>query len=400
MLRFRWLAAIVAIILATGCCACLAEQESSDANALASLKSVVTEASRSDYDFADKALEYLSYIGENHPDRSGTGGGHDAFGDWLMAELAACGYDPAQIEAQSFSGEDMFGDPVQGRNIVLTIPGRRDAGQIIVGAHYDGTGIGDNGSGVALLLATAAGLVHAEPEFTLRFVFFDREEDGKVGSRYYANQMSDEAVASTLYMINLDALAFGDFCNIYGGVYGDDYDADFIAVVEGEDAPQPQPQQLEGYEFAADTAEQLGFRVYRPADLDGFYEANGRGMAPEDGAFFTNPWTYAHPAPQNMEFMGPSPTTISASDHAPFAARGIPYIYFGATNWWAGEADSDMPYMGYIETYDADKGEGGQFMNTDYDTLENLRALFPGRAEQHYRLYSPLLSALLLVTGD
>ena len=39
-------------------------------------------------------------------------------------------------------------------------------------------------------------------------------------------------------------------------------------------------------------------------------------------------------------------------------------------------------------------------MNTDYDTLENLNECFPGRAEKHYRLYSPLLSGLLLATPD
>ena len=44
------------------------------------------------------------------------------------------------------------------------------------------------------------------------------------------------------------------------------------------------------------------------------------------------------------------------------------------------------------------KGVGGQFMNTDYDTLENLIRFFPHRAENHYRMYSPLLSALLLTT--
>ncbi len=392
---FRWLSMILAILVAICSCAGLAEQEASDANPLAGLSSAVTEENRADYDFTDRAMEYLTFIGENYPDRSESESAHDAFGDWLMAELEASGYAPAQIEAQLFSGEDMFGDPVQGRNIVLTVPGKRDEGQIIVGAHYDGTGIGDNGSGVALLLATAAGLAHVEPEFTLKYVFFDREEEGRVGSRAYAAQMSDEAVASTLCMINLDALVFGDFCNIYGGVYGDDYDADYIAVYEDEEAPQPEPEQLEGYAFAADTAERLGFRVYRPEDLDGVFEANGRGMEPEE-AFFTNPWTYAHPAPQSMEFIGPSPTTIGASDHAPFAVRGIPYIYFEATNWWAEGLDSDTPYMGYVETYDVSKGDGGQFMNTDYDTLENLRTLFPGRAEQHYRLFSPLLSALLL----
>lgn len=395
VLRWRWLALIIAILLATGTCASLAEQEATRENALDGLSSLVTESNRCDYDFTDKALEYLTFIGENYPDRSETDSAHDAFGDWLMSELEASGYAPAQIEAQPFTGEDMFGDPVQGRNIVLTVPGERDDEQIIVGAHYDGSGIGDNGSGVALLLATAAGLAHVEPEFTLKYIFFDREEEGRVGSRAYVGQMSDEAVASTLYMINLDALAFGDFCNIYGGVYGDDYDADYIAVSEDEEAPQPEPERLEGYVFAANTAERLGFRVYRPEDLDGAFVANGRGMEPEE-AFFTNPWTYAHPAPQSMEFIGPSPTTIGASDHAPFAVRGIPYIYFEATNWWAAGTDDSVSYMGYVETYDASKGDGGQFMNTDYDTLENLRTLFPGRAEQHYRLFSPLLSALLL----
>ncbi len=397
MFRTRFLALIVAILLAAGCCAGLAEQEPADRDALAGLKSAVTEANRSDYDFTDRALEYLAYIGENYPDRSEDDGAREAFVDWLTAELAACGYDPAQIETQSFEGDDMFGDPAQGKNIVLTVPGKRDDGRIIVGAHYDGDGVGDNGSGVALLLATAAGLVDVEPEYTVQYVFFDREEEGKVGSRYFARQMSAEAIASTLYMVNLDALAFGDFCNIYGGVYGDDYGADYIAVYEGEENPQPEPELLEGYAFAADLAERLGFRVYRPEDLDGYFEANGRGMEPEEGAFFTNPWTYAHPAPQNMEFMGPSPTTIGASDHAPFAVLGIPYIYFEATNWWAESADEYTSYLGYVETYDASLGDGGQFMNTEYDTLENLRELFPGRAEQHYRLFSPLLSALLLV---
>ena len=156
MKHFRWLAMIVAMILATGCCACAAEGDPIDENALAGLRSAVTAANRDDYDFTDKALEYLDYIGENHRDRSGADGGHDAFGDWLTAELMSFGYDPAQIEAQPFSGESLFGDPVQGQNIVLTIPGQCDEKQIIVGAHYDGTGIGDNGSGVALLLVERA----------------------------------------------------------------------------------------------------------------------------------------------------------------------------------------------------------------------------------------------------
>ena len=208
--------------------------------------------------------------------------------------------------------------------------------------------------------------------------------------------MSGEEIASTLYMINLDALAFGDFCNLYGGIFGDSYNSDFIAV--NEDEPLPEPEQTEAYEFAAGTAEKLGFKVYRPADLDGYYDRNGRGMEVEDGAFFTNPWTAAHPAPENM--LAPSPAAFGASDHAPFAELGIPYIYFEATNWWAKGSDPWSAYTGYPETYDETLGDGGQFMNTRFDTLETLDRIFPGRAEQHYRQYSPLLSALLLACPD
>ena len=393
-------------------CACGTRQEGSsnapepetvipgaaDNPALSELKSMVTAENRSEYDFTDKAMEYLNLIGEKYPERSSvdekTGKADETFGDWLINELTACGYDPQQISQQRFTSKTTDEESVQGRNIILTVPGR-EKGQIIAGAHYDGTGVGDNGSGTALLLATAVSLVDVEPQYTIHYIFFDREEEGKLGSRYYASQMSEEEIADTLYMVNLDALAVGDFCNIYGGVYGDDYDFDYLTGEETVD--QPKAEQLEGYYLAADTAEQLGFRVYRPKDLDGYYAKNGHGMEPQEDAFFTNPWTYESPAPANMNLMGPSPATIGASDHAPFAVRGIPYIYFEATNWWAEGTDPRTAYLGYTETYDESIGVGGQIMNTDYDTLDTLELCFPGRAEQHYRLFSPLLSSLLLV---
>ena len=368
----------------------------SAATLLSTLKTTVDRDHLADYDFTDKAMEYLNCIGKDFTDRDEDDSMRDAFIDWLVAELKACGYADSQIEEQPFEGENLFtGDAVQGRNIIVTLPGQRE-GQIIVGAHFDGTGLGDNGSGTALLLATAVGLVDVRPQFTIKFIFFDCEEAGMIGSRYYAEQMSEGDIGSTIYMVNLDALAFGDFCNIYGGLYGDDYDSPFIELVEGEALPEP--EQLEGYDFATDIAEALGFKVYRTDDLDGYYEKNGDGMEVEDGAFFTNPWTNAHPAPMNM--LAPSPATYGGSDHAPFAVRGIPYIYFEATNWWAKGSDDYFSYYGYIETYDAGIGDGGQFMNRDCDTLENLNELFPGRAEQHYRMYSPLLSAMLLVESS
>ena len=393
-MKLRGAVSVLLALVFLGTCAGVAEQappDASGAGPLSSLKLTVDRDHRSDFDFTDRALDYLNTIAVRFGDRGE--GDHDAFIDWLVTEMKACGYDDARIREQPFEETDLYtGEPVRGRNVIVTIPGRGD-GQIIAGAHFDGNGVGDNGSGTALLMAAAAGLADAAPRYTIRFIFFDCEEAGDIGSGYYAGQMSGEEVASTLYMINIDALAFGDFCNIYGGVYGDDYGASCMEYVKG--GPLPEPEQLEGYNFAADAAEALGFRVYRTADLDGYFEANGHGMALEDGAFFTNPWTNAHPAPAYLT--APSPAIFSVSDHTPFAVLGIPYIYFEATNWWAKGADVDVAYTGYVETYDETLGDGGRFMNTDCDTFDTLNALFPGRLEQHYHMYSPLLSALLLV---
>ena len=412
MVGKRWNKLLFAIVASVALCACAAfpwalepahgsgacssSPQVDSAVPISTLITRVTRENASRYDFSEQALGYLAIIGERFPCRTldEEGSQHDAFADWLESELVACGYSEDQIEEQRFQ-VDGAGDGMQGRNIVLTVPGSSPMGQIVVGAHYDGDGIGDNGSGVALLLATAAGLVDETPYFTIKYVFFDGEEDGLLGSMHYSELMTPEEVCDTVYMINLDSLAFGDFCHIYGGVYGDDYDAGYITLVEGE--PLGEPRQTEGYAFAADVAQDLGIDVMRTAELDGLFEQRGRGMdvSEGEGVLITNPWTDAHPAPENM--LAPSPATYGASDHAPFAAKDIPYIYFEATNWWAEGVYPYFAYTGYIETYDASLGDGGMFMNTEFDTLENLDLLFPGRAEAHYRLYSPLLSALLLV---
>lgn len=358
---------------------------------ISGLTTPVNGDNRSEYDFTDKAMEYIDIIGTEYPDRSTTIP-HDCFNDWLIDELGNMGYSPEQIERQSFMGSGMYAsEDIKCTNVILTVPGEDPTRQIIVGGHYDGDGVGDNGSGVALMLANAAGLAGVTPKVTVKFVFFDHEEEGMIGSSYYASHMSDEEVQSTIYMINIDAILFGDFCNIYGGAFGSAYGPSGMFYIEGEALGEPYA--TEGYEFATDLAESLGFKVYRPADLDGYFADNGQGMDPEE-AFFTNPWTNANPAPVNM--MAPSPCAFCASDHAGFAARGIPYIYFEATNWWAEGNSEYLAYTGYPETYDATVGDGGMFMNTEYDTLDQLSSLFPGRAEQHMHMYSPLLSALLL----
>ncbi len=357
--------------------------------------SALTEDSVPLYDYSEKAMEYLNYIGTELADRSSGTEGHDKCIEWIKSELTAAGYDPEQIKEQSFNADSMYLGKVSGTNIILTVPGDNTSGQIIVGAHFDGGGIGDNGSGVALLLATAVKMHDVQLPYTVKYVFFDCEEAGMVGSREYVNVMSDEEIDSTLFMINIDSIAFGDFCNVYGGCY-DGYDDDYNWYT-GDDR-LPDVEMTEGYDLAMDVAAQLGIKVYRTEDLDGYYAEHGGGMPADENSLFTNPWTNDNPAPRN--YCIASPCTLPASDHVAFTSKGIRYIYFEATNWWAGEQDPYSGYTGYIETYDETLGDGGMFMNTEYDTLENLDSMFPGRAKAHFELYSRLLSALLMVQAD
>ena len=234
-------------------------------------------------------------------------------------------------------------------NIIIKKQGKSDK-QIIVGAHYDGTGTGDNGSGVALALTTAQKLYSVQTEYSVVFVFFTSEEYGCYGSTTYANAMSETEIENTLYMINLDSLVCGDYCYLYGGV---------------QDNENKTVTQTEAYENAMKVAKNLGL------------------------SFKSNPWTWENMSPtdaaknkENPSYA--SPSTGDWSDHKGFKNKGIQYVYFEATNW-------EIPdYTGYGETYLV-----GMLMNTDNDYLEYIEKYFPGRILSHLTKFSTLLNALL-----
>ena len=265
-------------------------------------------------------------------------------------------------------------------NITARLKGKDSSKQIIVGAHYDGDGAGDNASGTALLLAAACGLKEQgiTPPVDLVFIFFDAEEIGFYGSKEYVEKMTDEEIASTLYMINMDSIAFGDYCNLFGGRF----DTDGYTVTG-----------LGAYQNAIAVADKFDINTCLIDELDGYFAANGTGPALDDTTIFTNPWTDENPPPKNYQY--PSPMTGPWSDHEAFSQEGIDIIYFEASNMYsAGDGRYDC-YSGYYETYDNSIGYYGMFMNTEYDTLENLETYFPGRARRHLSLFSRLLTALL-----
>jgi hypothetical protein len=102
--------------------------------------------------------------------------------------------------------------PVKGSklpNVLCTLRGSSEK-VIIVGAHFDrvsrGDGVVDNWSG-ASLLPSLFQAVNTEPrQHTYIFIGFTDEEQGEVGSRFYVHQMTEEQIAVTDAMVNMDTL--------------------------------------------------------------------------------------------------------------------------------------------------------------------------------------------------
>jgi hypothetical protein len=154
--------------------------------------------------------------------------GERCAGDFIAARFKALGLKAAGDSGtyfQSFSLASVtpHAPTGTGRNVVAILPGAdsrlRDE-YIIIGAHYDHLGMGefgststdgpaihngadDNASGVAALLEAAARLkVAPRPARSIVFIAFTGEEEGLLGSAYYANNA--ELIKRSHAMLNMD----------------------------------------------------------------------------------------------------------------------------------------------------------------------------------------------------
>ncbi|MCE5344191.1 MAG: M28 family metallopeptidase [Eubacteriales bacterium] len=301
-------------------------------------------------EYGQQAYQYLQYIDKHLPDRDSDGGKNTLEAQqWIISELMRAGYTDDQIQLQDFTFENEDEDEITTQNIIVTLPGQ-SASQIIVGAHYDGTGTGDNGSGTALLLETACRLVKGDKlKETLAFAFFGAEENDTDGSAAYAAAMSDKEVANTAFMINMDSIICGDFCYLYGGV--------------------------------------ADFKKERVVDTDAFEKVYAISQRLGLGLHLI-PWTFDDPAPGFDTPDYPSPSVGDWSDHISFAERGIQYVYIEASNWDI--PGPDKQYDGDSETADV-----GRIMHTKNDTLSKIEKFFPGRALYHLQVFSLLINTVL-----
>lgn len=98
------------------------------------------------------------------------------------------------------------------RNVIAELPGRTTPERIfIVGAHYDHLagdrpGGDDNASGTAGMLEAARVLSQFRFDSTIRFIGFNAEEDGLLGSKNYVNNVIIPNQQNVVGMINLDMI--------------------------------------------------------------------------------------------------------------------------------------------------------------------------------------------------
>jgi aminopeptidase S len=142
-------------------------------------------------------LEALQGIADEHGNNRATGSpGFDASLAYVEARLVATGY---AVERLAFD---------RGTNLVTERSGASSE-VIMVGAHIDsvraGPGINDNGSGVAALLVIAEALATLPPpQRTIRFAFWDAEEDGPFGSVAYVDELAPAELNRIGAYLNLD----------------------------------------------------------------------------------------------------------------------------------------------------------------------------------------------------
>ena len=227
--------------------------------------------------------------------RTGTEGNQRAQA-YLLRRFREIGLEPiGNTHEQKFSftprargaaGATSKASDLQGTNIVGLIRGTSTPERfVIVSAHFDHLGrrdgslypgADDNASGVAGILAIATWFVRHKPERSLLVVAFDAEELGLQGARYFVKNPPVD-LKQIVMDVNLDMVGRGDANTLW--VAGTHY-----------------------------------YPLLKPAVVDA---SRGRQIKLEFG----------HDRPK-AESNGQDDWTNS-SDHGPFHAAGIPFLYFG-----------------------------------------------------------------------
>lgn len=251
--------------------------------------------------------------------RTASAGAQRARG-YIARRLRESGLEPRKAHfAYEHRGEER-----KGINLWAAVPGQTADRWIVVTAHYDHVGIvdgaihngaDDNASGVAALLALADALQRERPRHSVLLVALDAEEPGLYGARAFVGT-PPVPVDRMALNVNLDMVSRGDGGELWA--VGANLHPPLRPLLEATAETAPVPLRL------------------------------GHDGTPDGG----DDWT-------------------GSSDHAAFAAAGIPFVYFGVEN----HADYHRPGD------DADKIDPEFFRGSVETILAALRRLDAGLAD-------------------
>ncbi len=167
-----------------------------------------------------KTLSAEEYQGR----KTGTEGGAmaRAYIEKRLSSIGLKGYPGLNGFEQAFKAKDRKGKLVEARNVVAYIPGKSSK-IIVISGHYDHLGVienevyngaDDNASGIAAMLNIAAHYKVQQPEHTLVFAFFDAGELDWQGSNYFVTKMPF-ALDRVVLNINLDMISHNDKGELY-----------------------------------------------------------------------------------------------------------------------------------------------------------------------------------------
>ncbi len=198
--------------------------------------------------FGNWGEQLATEFAQSFPDRYAGSDQEKLAADYLADKLTKLGY---EVERQEFSYEYDY-ENYASQNLVVTIPGigfrakelsifahntkkielPEDVNRrtIIVGAHYDTPkasalegvdyipdGIHNNAAGVASLMTFAKQALVNKPGYTVKLVFFGASNADYAGANAFLNSMSEEEIALTDCMYNVDSIYAGDKVYMHSG---------------------------------------------------------------------------------------------------------------------------------------------------------------------------------------
>ena len=273
----------------------------------------------------------------------------NACGAWILQVMESYGYAGRILDWDHDNGEDVF----HIRDYVFRKQGASEK-RIVIGAHYDSRechGAEDNGTGVSMVLELAESFAGIHTAVTIDFCFWDGEELREFAGSYYYLATNEDPENIMLY-INLDCLGAGDDMYAYGGEYAED------ALIRAG-----------GLRMAQSIA--AGLNIALKEIPEGLSDARLR-----------------------------TPIRINGSDQSYFVRWGIPYVYFEANAWVNAEGIEQHPYglpaFLYNSRNPAFEKTQGQICHTEFDDLDMLESIVPGRVFEHLSAYSKILTVMIL----